>query len=61
MENNQAIRKLRMAAYCRVSTDHEEKLLSYENQFRYYTNYINESRQYVMADIYADEGLSATS
>ena len=28
----QAVQKLRMAAYCRVSTDQEEQLLSYENQ-----------------------------
>ena len=33
-------RSRRMAAYCRVSTDQEEQLLSYENQVNYYTNYI---------------------
>ena len=59
--SNQAVIKLRMAEYCRVSTDHEEQLLSYESQGRYYTNFINISLQYTMADIYADEGLSATS
>lgn len=58
---NKVPTKLRMAAYCRVSTDNDEQLLSYENQVRYYTNYINESHQYVMADIYADEGISATN
>lgn len=58
---NHSPAKLRMAAYCRVSTDNDEQLLSYENQVRYYTNYINESHQYVMADIYADEGISATN
>ena len=30
-----------MAAYCRVSTDQEEQLSSYENQVNYYTNYMS--------------------
>ena len=34
----QSVQKLKMAAYCRVSTDQEEQLLSYENQVNYYTN-----------------------
>lgn len=50
-----------MAAYCRVSTDQEEQLLSYENQVRYYTNYINENQMYEYAGTYADEGISATN
>ena len=58
---NQKPQLLRMAAYCRVSTDHEEQLLSYENQVRYYTSFINESLIYTMAGIYADEGISATN
>ena len=39
----QSVQKLKMAAYCRVSTDQEEQLLSYENQVNYYTNYISEN------------------
>ena len=31
----QTVKKLRMAAYCRVSTDQEEQLLSYEKQVNY--------------------------
>ena len=31
----QSVQKLKMAAYCRVSTDQEEQLLSYENQVNY--------------------------
>ena len=50
-----------MAAYCRVSTDQEEQLLSYENQVNYYTNYIQENQAYSFAGIYADEGISATN
>lgn len=43
-----------MAAYCRVSTDQEEQLLSYENQVNYYTNYISENPLYEYAGTYAE-------
>lgn len=52
---------MRVAAYCRVSTDQEEQLLSYENQVTYYTNYIKQREDYEFAGIYADEGISGTS
>jgi len=54
-------RKLRVAAYCRVSTEQEEQLNSFENQVSYYTAYINSKADYEMAGIYADEGISGTS
>ncbi len=50
-----------MAAYCRVSTDQEEQLLSYENQVRFYTESINSNPEYECAGIYADEGISGTN
>lgn len=50
-----------MAAYCRVSTDQEDQLHSFEAQVDYYTKYIAEHEQYEMAGIYADEGISGTS
>ncbi|MDO4300082.1 MAG: recombinase family protein [Clostridia bacterium] len=50
-----------MAAYCRVSTDREEQLLSYENQLRYYKNYIESNPNYEFAGLYADEGITATN
>ena len=50
-----------MASYCRVSTDQEEQLLSYENQVNYYTNYISENPLYEYAGTYADEGISGTN
>lgn len=50
-----------MAAYCRVSTDQEEQLSSYENQVNYYTTYINEHPDYAMVEVYADEGISGTN
>ncbi len=43
-----------MAAYCRVSTDQEEQLLSYENQVNYYTNYISKNPLYEYAGTYAE-------
>ena len=54
-------KKTRVAAYCRVSTEQEEQLNSFENQVDYYTKYINEKPNYQMVDIYADEGISGTS
>lgn len=50
-----------MAAYCRVSTDQEEQLSSYENQVNYYKNYIKQTPNYELAGIYADEGISGTN
>ena len=54
-------KKIRVAAYCRVSTDQDEQLNSFENQVEYYTRYINENPMYEMVDIYADEGISGTN
>ena len=54
-------KKLRVAAYCRVSTAEEEQLNSFENQVAYYTAYINNNPEYELVDIYADEGISGTS
>ena len=54
-------KKIRVAAYCRVSTEHEEQLNSFESQVEYYTKYIAERPEYQMIDIYADEGISGTN
>ena len=54
-------RQLRVAAYCRVSTDDEEQLTSYEAQQTYYTDKIMTNPQWTMAGIFADEGISGTS
>ena len=58
---SQNVRRIRMAAYCRVSTDQEEQLLSYENQVNYYTKFIKDNPLYTFAGVYADEGISATN
>lgn len=52
---------LRVAAYCRVSTDDEEQLTSYENQIQYYTELISANPNWEMAGIYADEDISGTN
>ncbi len=57
----QEIKKLRVAAYARVSTDREEQLTSYEAQISYYTEYIAKKPEWECAGIFADEGISATS
>ncbi len=53
--------KLRVAAYCRVSTDDEEQLTSYENQIAAYTQKISENPGWILAGIFPDEGLTGTS
>ena len=53
--------KKRIAAYCRVSTDQEEQLSSFEAQVSYYTNFIERNPDFECAGIYADEGISGTN
>ena len=53
-------RQLRVAAYCRVSTDSEEQLTSYESQKKYYTDKIMTNPAWIMAGIFADEGITGT-
>jgi site-specific DNA recombinase len=48
------------AAYCRVSTDNEEQLTSYENQLEYYKEKILRNPEWQYAGIFADEGISGT-
>ena len=50
----------RVAAYCRVSTDSEEQLTSYQNQMRVYTEMIAANKEWEFAGLYADEGISGT-
>lgn len=53
-------KRLRVAAYCRVSTDDEEQKTSYKAQIEYYTEKINKNPEWQMAGIFADEGISGT-
>ena len=52
---------LRVAAYCRVSTDKEEQLSSYKAQIEYYTTKIAANPDWTFTRLYADEGISGTS
>jgi len=53
--------KKRVAAYARVSTDNEEQLSSFEAQRNYYAQYIRSKSEWSFVEVYADEGISATS
>lgn len=54
-------RQLRVAAYCRVSTQMEEQLNSYEVQKNYYTEKINSEPKWKLVGIFADRGITGTS
>src|SRR5690625_4010222 len=54
------IKQLRIAAYCRVSTDSEDQLSSYKSQVSYYSDLIKKNIEWVLADIYADEAITGT-
>ena len=59
--NAEELPKLRVAAYCRVSTDSEEQATSYEAQIEHYTNYIKSNPEWELAGIFADEGITGTN
>lgn len=54
-------RRLRVAAYCRVSTKQEEQLNSYEVQKKYYIDKINSNAEWELVGIFADKGITGTS
>ena len=53
--------KLKVAAYCRVSTDSDEQAGSYEMQVQHYTEYIGRNKELELAGIYTDDGISGTN
>lgn len=53
-------RKLRVAAYCRVSTDKDDQANSLISQKRYFTEYIGNRQEWLLIDIYCDDGYSGT-
>ena len=55
------VQKIRVAAYCRVSTEYEEQESSYEVQVEHYTNYIKSNPEWEMVEVYADDGISGTN
>ena len=54
------ISKLRVAAYCRVSTNSDEQLESLEAQKTHYEKYIKTNQDWEYVGIYYDEGISGT-
>ena len=54
-------RRLRVAAYCRVSSDSEDQLNSFAAQNAYYTALITGNPDWDLVDIYADRGITGTS
>ena len=57
-KNTASRTKLRVAAYCRVSTEEEEQQGSFEIQKEFYTAKINSTPEWQLAGIYADDGIS---
>ena len=53
--------KRKVAAYARVSTDHEDQLNSYEAQCDYYESFIRSHEEWEYAGLYSDEGISGTT
>jgi len=52
---------LRVAAYCRVSTDKDDQANSFESQQRYFREYIERNPEWELVQIFADEGISGTN
>ncbi len=58
--NSQTIERLRVAAYCRVSTDSKEQLESYQSQLKHYKELIQNNSDWEYVKLYADEAISGT-
>ena len=54
------IERLRVAAYCRVSTDDEDQIKSYNSMVRHYTDLIQSNKEYIFAGVYADRAITGT-
>ena len=57
---NQTLDRLKVCAYCRVSTDSKDQINSYNSQVTYYKNLIQENPKWIFAGIYADPGITGT-
>ena len=54
------VQRIRVAAYCRVSTDGDEQLGSFVSQKSYYEEKIRQNKEWVLAGIFADEAITGT-
>lgn len=52
--------KIKVCAYCRVSTDSRDQANSFENQKSYFEREIKKNTDYELVGIYADRGISGT-
>ena len=52
---------IRVASYCRVSTDQEDQANSFVSQQLYFRQYVQRQPDWELYEIYADEGISGTS
>lgn len=52
--------RMRVAAYCRVSTDDEEQIKSYNSMVKYYTDLIKNNEDWIFAGVYADKAITGT-
>jgi DNA invertase Pin-like site-specific DNA recombinase len=60
-QTKQAVTKLRVAAYCRVSSNSADQQNSYANQVRIYTDMVKRKKEWELVEIFADEGITGTS
>ena len=60
-EEERPAAKLRVAAYCRVSTASDQQLTSFDTQVRVYTDRIRANPDWEFVEVYADEGITGTS
>ena len=52
---------IKVASYCRVSTDREDQANSFESQQKYFREYIQKHPEWELYEVYADEGITGTS
>lgn len=52
---------IKVASYCRVSTDRDDQANSFESQQRYFKEYIDRQSDWELYQVYADEGITGTS
>lgn len=60
LTKNNITEKIRIAPYCRVSSDSQDQLHSFAAQIRYYSEFAKSHEEYELVDIYADEGITGT-
>lgn len=56
-----SIKKRKVAGYARVSTEHDDQVSSYENQMKFYEDYISNREDWEFVKMYSDEGISGTN